>query len=121
MLENLQLLAQHNDAAKIFEKVGLLQYFSLPPWGIDVKRSYQIISTLTEEGTTQIEDNEGTLVQVNIIEALISKALKLLRGNQSILTRNTTEKTNTMFVLVGSYDCLRLMMVFFPNLQYMFF
>ena len=62
MPKNLQLLAQHNDAAKIFEKVGLLPYFSLPLWGIDVKRSYQLINTLTEEGTANIEDNEGAVI-----------------------------------------------------------
>ena len=70
--ENLQLLAQHNDAMKIYEKVGLSQYFSLPPWGIDVKRAYEVISTLTDEGVAQVEDQDGTLVQVNITEALIS-------------------------------------------------
>ena len=55
--ENPQLLAQHNNAMKIYEKVGLAQYFSLPIWGIDVKRAYQqLISTLTEEGEAQVED-----------------------------------------------------------------
>ena len=87
---------------KIYEKVGLSQYFSLPPWGIDVKRAYQVISTLTDEGAAQVEDKDGTLVQVHITKALISKALKLPRGSLSLLTKNTTEETNATLLLLGA-------------------
>ena len=102
--ENLQLLSKHHDTARIFDKVGLTPYFSLPPWGLDVKRSYQLLNTLTEEGTANIEDNEGTIVQVHITEALVSEALKLLSENQSLLTRNTAEETNATFLLLGAQD-----------------
>lgn len=104
MPKNLQLLALHNDAMKIYEKVGLAQYFSLLPWGIDIKRAYQVISTLTDEGVAQVEDQEGTLVQVNITEALIAEALKLPRGSLSLLTRNIAEETNATFMLLGAQD-----------------
>ena len=87
--ENLQLLAQHNDAMKIYEKVGLAQYFFLTPCGIDVKRAYEVISSLTDGGVAQVEDQDGVMVQVNITEALVSEALKLSRGTLSLLTRNT--------------------------------
>ena len=38
-------------------------------------------------------------LQVNITEALVSEALKLPRGNLSLLTRNTAEETNATFLL----------------------
>lgn len=105
MLENLELLSHHNNAARIFDKVGLMPYFSLPLWRIDVKRSYQLINTLTEEDIANIEDNEGTVVHVHITKALVSEALKLLRENQSLLTRNTAKETNTTFLLLGAHYC----------------
>ena len=70
----------------------------MPPWGIDVKRAYRVISTLTDEGVAQVEDQDGTLVQVNITKALIAEALKLPRGSLSLLTRNTAEETNATFL-----------------------
>ena len=60
---------------KIFKKVGLDGYFSLPPCGVDLQRSYELMSSLNDEGVATMTNLEGEEVQVKIDEALISEAL----------------------------------------------
>lgn len=43
LLENLQLLSKHHDAARIFDKVGLTPYFSLPTMGARCQKILSII------------------------------------------------------------------------------
>ena len=45
---------KHVSCTDIFSKVGLDGYFNLPAWGMDVKRSYHLLDTLTEEGSSTI-------------------------------------------------------------------
>ncbi|KAI5078964.1 hypothetical protein GOP47_0006635 [Adiantum capillus-veneris] len=102
--DNLQMLVRHQDVVTIYSKVALVPYLPLPPWGMDVKRAYQMLSSLTEEGTATIDDRDGMLVEVNITEELVSEALKIPRGNVSLMSRNTPEESNATFLLARTQD-----------------
>ncbi|KAI5078943.1 hypothetical protein GOP47_0006614, partial [Adiantum capillus-veneris] len=78
--------------------------FTIPPWGMDVKSAYQMLSSLTEEGTASIDDRDRMLVEVNITEAMVSEALKSPRGNVSLMSRNTLEESNATFILARTQD-----------------
>ena len=49
--EEFRSIQMHADAMSIYNKVGLERYFSLPTWGTDVMRAYQLLSTLQEDGS----------------------------------------------------------------------
>lgn len=102
--DNIEQMYRHADVMKLFSKVGLQHYLSLPAWETDIKRSYQLLNTLDEDGTATIEDKDGVMVQVHITEDMICEALKLPKGNQSLLSRNTSEETNATFLLIGSQE-----------------
>ena len=57
--------------------MGLSQYFSLPPWGIDVRRAYELMTTLDDASIASISDKDGMKLQVQITEELVSEALKM--------------------------------------------
>lgn len=104
MPDNFQPIGTHKESMKVYSKVGLQVYFSLPPWGMDVKRCYQLLSTLDEEGNAKIDGPDGSQVQVKITDDMVSEALKLPKGSQSLLTRNTTKETNATFLLGNSQE-----------------
>lgn len=47
---NFWTMQAHPDLAEFFSRLGLSRYFSLAPWGIDVKRSWQLMTTIGEDG-----------------------------------------------------------------------
>lgn len=102
--ENFQQMCRHSDVEKIFTGVGLSQYFSLPPWGTDVKRAYQLLSTLDEDGNATIEGHDGAMRQVLIDEEMVSNALKLPRGKHSLVSRSIVEETQATFSLVPGQE-----------------
>lgn len=57
--------------------MGLDQYFKLPPWGVDVQRAYELMTTINDEGKDTITDKEGTKLQVKITADLVSAALQM--------------------------------------------
>ena len=61
----------------IFKQVGLDGYFGLEPWGIDIQRAYELMTTINKEGVATLSMPEGETVQVQISEDLISEALHL--------------------------------------------
>jgi len=61
--------------------VGLQEYFNQPPWGIDVQRSYELITSIDEDGEAQLTNNNGEVVTVEINQEFISDALKFKKNN----------------------------------------
>lgn len=59
----------------VFKRVGLDGYFNLPPCGIDLQRSYELMSSLNEDGVARVTGLDGEEVEVKIDEALINEAL----------------------------------------------
>lgn len=56
--------------------MGLDGYFKLDPWGIELQRAYELMTTINQDGIATLENKEGEEVHVQILEALISEALK---------------------------------------------
>lgn len=102
--EEIRKIAVHNDIMPFFTKVGMDVYFSLPAWGADVKRSYQLLNSLKEDGTARIDGPDGVLTTVTISEDLIRDALQVPQGHVSLLTRNTQTETRDTFLLLKGAD-----------------
>ena len=60
-----------------FNKVGLEKYFQLPPWGVDIQRAYELMTSIDDNGLAAITDRNGVKLKVQITEELVSEALKL--------------------------------------------
>lgn len=60
---------------RIFKQVGLEGYFGLEPWGVDIQRAYELMTTINSDGMATLTNKEGEKVQVHISKELISKAL----------------------------------------------
>ena len=61
----------------IFKKVGLDGYFGLEPWGVDLQRAYELMTTIDKDGVATLTMPEGETMQVQISADLISEALHL--------------------------------------------
>ena len=68
---------------KIFRQVGLDGYFGLEPWGVDIQRAYELMTTINKEGVATLSTPEGEIVQVQISEDMISEALHLPKPSQA--------------------------------------
>ena len=71
-------LHQAEPNMEIFKKkVGLDGYFGLEPWGIDIQRAYELMTTINKEGVATLSMPEGETMQVQISAELVSEALHL--------------------------------------------
>ena len=76
-----RIQAHDDDAMAVFSRVGLDPYFSLPAWGVDVERAYQLLSTIEEDGSATIRGSDGQAVMVRITENTVQDALLVPKGN----------------------------------------
>ena len=58
-------LHAERDCTLVFGLVGLRGFYKLPAWGVDIKRSYELMTSITEDGHAHItnknnESSEGT-------------------------------------------------------------
>lgn len=97
------------ESQKIFDKVGLGQYFSLPPWGVDVRRAYERMLTIDEAGIASIIDKDGVKLQVQIIEETVSEALRMptLRQAQKLPYQLTESEKKATFRPTNSKETFR--------------
>ena len=65
----------------VFRQVGLDGYFGLEPWGVDIQRAYELMTTINKDGVATLSMPEGETVQVQISEDLISEALYLPKSS----------------------------------------
>lgn len=75
---------------RMFQKVGFKEYLVLLAWGMDVKRCYDLMSTISKIGTSSIVNLEMEHLQISIIEDIIRKTLMLKIGSVSL--KNLLEK-----------------------------
>lgn len=68
----------------ILRQSGLDGYFSLPPWGVDVQRAYELMTTIDDDGVARITSKEGEEIHIKISEEMISAALQLPHTDEAI-------------------------------------
>ena len=100
-------LHQAEPNMQVFRQVGLDGYFRLEPWGVDVQRAYELMTTINSDGVATLSMPEGETVQVQISEDLISEALHLPKSSSAFkiphqLTKQ--EKKNTFLSIQGKKE-----------------
>ena len=81
----------HNDkeVKEVLRKIQMEDYFSLPPWGVDYQRSYELMTTLNMEGHAMVTNLEDKKVQIEVTTETIGDALKLRQGYFSLTDKIT--------------------------------
>ena len=62
LLDSFFDLHQAEPNMKIFKQVGLDGYFGLEPWGVDIQRAYELMTTINKEGAATLSTPEGETV-----------------------------------------------------------
>ena len=88
--KSMHALQKEEECMKILSLIGLDQLFHLPPCDIDVRRCHELLNTLQEDGTCMLSDQAGELVELNITQDIIVKALRLQEQNNVISSMKLT-------------------------------
>ena len=68
---------------QVFKQVGLDGYFGLDPWGVDIQRAYELMTTINSDGVATLSMPKGETVHVQISKDLISEALNLPKSSSA--------------------------------------
>lgn len=91
--ENFFKLHKAKECQEVFRKVGLDGYFNLPPWGVDIQRSYELMTTIDKDGNAVLTGKDGEELTINITEETVCDALKLPPPNIAMkLPHHLTEQ-----------------------------
>ncbi|KAI5060296.1 hypothetical protein GOP47_0024716 [Adiantum capillus-veneris] len=82
----------------IFRRLGLENYFSLQPWGVDIQRSWELLTSIDDDGVALLTDLDGNRVKVTITEELIQEALKLNKGEKDLDQMHSAKEREEVFV-----------------------
>ena len=77
-------IPKKKECIDVFTKVGLDAYIKILAWGIDVQRSYELMTTINKEGVAKLINKEGQEVEVNFFDEIISEALKLPHPSKAV-------------------------------------
>ena len=84
------------NAPRLWPSLSLEGYFTLPAWGPDLRRSWEVLCTLTDKNTCIVIDFEGNQLKITLDRALIRQALNLTEGqlafNQKAHKSNDRER-----------------------------
>ena len=69
------------NAPRLWSSLSLEGYFTLPAWGPDLRRSWEVLCTLTDKNTCKVTDFEGNQVEITLDRVLIRQALNLTEGH----------------------------------------
>ena len=69
------------NAPRLWSSLSLEGYFTLPAWGPDLRRSWEVLCTLTDNNTCTVTDFEGNQAEITLDRALIRQALNLTEGH----------------------------------------
>lgn len=100
---NFWAMQAHSDLVEFYRRLGLARYFSLPPWGIDVKRAWQLMTTIGEDGMAQIEDMQNNMITVHITRSLIAEALYMPTGNMSLTAKLAPKDIQQKFLNIKEH------------------
>ena len=70
-------LQTSSECLRIFERTGFEEMFRLRPCEVDARRVHEILTTLEEDGTCRLTDDQGEHVLVNISSETVVRALRL--------------------------------------------
>ena len=87
-----QALQESRECQLIFEHTGFDKFFRLTPCQVDPRRCVELLSSLQEDGTCQLTDNQGKKLQVLITPETVTQALKLTEGNHMISNMKLTNE-----------------------------
>lgn len=51
-------IQKRQECQQVFKKKGLNEYFQLPPWGVDVHRSYELMTYINQDGVAKMTRHE---------------------------------------------------------------
>ena len=66
-----QQLGHNEDIQEIYTKLGIEGYFKLKPWGIDIKRAYELMTTIDEISTVTLTGEDGIPKTMAINEYIV--------------------------------------------------
>ena len=103
-----QQLGHDKDIQEIYAKLGINGYFKLKPWGIDIKRAYEVMTTIDEIGMVTLTREDGQPQTLAINEYIVQDALHFKEGYEDMNTRLTDIEQNKVFLNIkgkqGTFD-----------------
>ena len=96
--DTLQRLDQDQDAQEIYTKLEIDGYFKLKPWGIDIKRAYELMTNIDEVGTVILIGEDGQPKMVVINEYIVQDALHFKEGYEVLNRRLTDSERSKVFL-----------------------
>ena len=57
--DTFQQLGHDDNLQEIYAKLGINGYFKLKPWGIDIQRAYEVITSIDDIGTVALTGEDG--------------------------------------------------------------
>ena len=91
-------MGRDEENIQIFKKLGIEEYFKLPPCGVDVQRAYELMTTMNKDGTAKPTDKDGQKVIVPVNEAIIRDALKFKEGRKDLFHRMNEKDRGLVFL-----------------------
>ena len=82
--DTFQQLGQDEDLQDVYTKLGIEGYFKLKPWGIDVQRAYELMTSIDEIGTVTLTGEDGLPKMFAINEYIIQDALHFKEGYEDM-------------------------------------
>ena len=97
---------------RVFELIGFNQFFKMKPCEVDALRVHELMTTLEEDGTSQLTHKDGKVVELNISKDIATKALRLKEGNNPLNPMKLTTMDQSLTFKIdqvseGVYDALR--------------
>ena len=64
MPANFKAMGKDDGYMDVFKRIGLEDYFWLPPYGVDIQRAHELMTTIDAIGTGELINLEGEKVVV---------------------------------------------------------
>ena len=82
------------ECKEVFRIVGLKDDYSLPPWDIDIKHNYELMTAINQDGVAQTMTTRSYKLQIT--EQLVNEALHLKEGSLSLSAHLTEKERNAI-------------------------
>lgn len=99
---------ENDHTRELFERVNLLRYFTLPAWGVELQRAWELVNTIDADNRCLITRLDGHPMQLMITPAIISQALHLGQSEIHMGSQLTNEERRQILAQDSpSFDQLR--------------
>ena len=75
--KSMHALQKQEECMKVFALTGFDKFFQLPPCDVDAERCHKLLTTLQEDGTCMLSDEEGEPLELKLTQDIVVKALRL--------------------------------------------